>query len=87
MNSMWQICPVKCQSPECADRCQRDEVPDGAGKRCYQHVESGSMDCVDAIKRGHDCHCKCGSTYLAVSGTLYRKGGGAFTWRSFGGGA
>merc|ERR1719491_2716478 len=28
-----------------------------------------------------DCHCKCGSVYLSVSGTAYRNNGGPFTWK------
>jgi len=80
-NSIWQFCPVTCATSECPDRCNRDEEVDESGLKCWQHVERDGVSCTDAMKKGMDCHCKCAGTYLMVSGTPFRKGGGAFTWR------
>lgn len=78
---MYQYCPVTCGSPECSNRCTREEEPDSTGKRCWEYIEQDGLSCIDAITRGLDCHCKCGSAYLVVSGTAYRHNGGPFTWK------
>mmetsp|Transcript_16392 Transcript_16392/g.38835 ORF Transcript_16392/g.38835 Transcript_16392/m.38835 type:complete len:826 (-) Transcript_16392:301-2778(-) len=78
----WQpiseFCPVSCSTPECSYRCGRDEVVNVAQRRCWQRVELDGDSCLDAIREGQDCHCKCANIYFTLAGTQGRARGGAF---------
>lgn len=80
--SGWQqigtFCPVSCNTAECPHRCNRDEEPNLLGRRCWQRVQEDGISCVDAMKEGMDCHCKCAHIYLSFSGIATRANGGAF---------
>lgn len=73
-----EFCPVSCSTAECPYRCNRDEVASVDQKRCWQRVEDDGVSCVDAIRSGQDCHCKCASIYFTQSGVQGRANGGAF---------
>jgi len=72
------FCPVSCGSMECSWRCGRDEEPNILGRRCYERVEEDGLSCLDAIREGQDCNCKCAHYYKQLSGTYTRPNGGAF---------
>lgn len=74
-----EFCPVSCRSPECAYRCDRSwqeggEVPNLQQQRCWTQIEGG-LPCLDAIKLGQDCHCKCASEYVRMGSIRGRKPG------------
>eukprot|EP00435_Cladocopium_sp_Y103_P073168 s157_g42.t1 len=74
-----EFCPVSCKSPECAYRCDRSwqeggEVPNLQQQRCWTQIEGG-LPCLDAIKFGQDCHCKCASEYVRMGSIRGRKPG------------
>mmetsp|Transcript_76333 Transcript_76333/g.163696 ORF Transcript_76333/g.163696 Transcript_76333/m.163696 type:complete len:843 (+) Transcript_76333:48-2576(+) len=80
--AIGDFCPTTCNTGECENRCGRDEITARSGMKCWWHIEREGMDCVDAVKQGMDCHCKCGRVYRSVSGTSWRtkaNNRGAFT--------
>uniref|UniRef100_A0A7S4URZ0 Uncharacterized protein n=1 Tax=Alexandrium monilatum TaxID=311494 RepID=A0A7S4URZ0_9DINO len=86
-NRISDFCPHSCRtSKECPHRCGRDEAATVDGRQCWSEVRTASNAeltdrCVEAMRRGMDCHCKCGHIYLVLSGLSARSRGGAFTTR------
>merc|ERR550514_1436391 len=66
MQAIGDFCPLTCETGECEQRCGRDEITAPSGMKCWWHVEQDGMNCVDGIKQGMDCHCKCGRVYRSV---------------------